>query len=72
MSSWIDCQERLPERDGTGESVGVLIYAPCEGMAMEAFLWEYQGQMGWATGGLPLYLDEVTHWMPMPPPPGQD
>ncbi len=61
MSEWISLIEQEPERRevcliGSDASEIILMAVYCEGL--------------WHTGdGKAQAIDDVTHWMPMPPPP---
>ncbi len=68
MIEWISVKDRLPEK---GQSVGYtfdgksirhdVVYPGYNGA------WESENSIGW-------YLNEtsITHWMPIPNPPGQE
>lgn len=65
MSEWISVKERLPE-----EWVEVLVFVPGVGCEIAWFcgavnLWR------WVWTGESVTLD-VTHWMPLPSPPGEE
>lgn len=74
MSEWISVKERLPEygervlvvsrvADLAVSYVDTMSYDPEEGICPE----------GWYTDdGWPRKDDEVTHWQPLPEPPGEE
>ena len=73
MSEWISVKERLPEEDRQ-----VLISCKNKAMFVAAFQQMYfSGEIVWHVSG-PLganrkvATDRVTHWMPLPPPPGEE
>lgn len=73
MSEWISVEDRLPE---IGDSVLVFFLWNGLGMTnvpcMESAV--YQGTLGFVGGGLEHFIElsppNVTHWMPLPEPPG--
>lgn len=63
IQQWISVSERLPE-----EFVSVLVCIPSENplpTVKEAYL----ANGAWATKMAIFFMEEVTHWMPMPEPP---
>lgn len=67
MSKWIPVTERLPDSDGL-----VLIFAPSadpgKPLMQSAWYDPHPDGIGWSF--LPKnWINAITHWMPMPPPP---
>lgn len=70
MSEWISVAERLPE---PGEAVD--IWADGERLANYEYIRDYKGAKGNnffdpIESGL-IAVRNATHWMPLPPPPGE-
>ena len=71
MSEWIECSDRLPEN-----SNDVTVYSPTLGV-FNGYCWRgffgekspvFYSNSGEHDDGL---KDDVTHWMPLPPPPAE-
>lgn len=62
MSEWISVEDRLPERDSE-----VICRSNKEGNRI------FIGYLGYRSGAWmedgSMHIGEVTHWMPLPPPP---
>ena len=59
---WISVKDRLPEK-----CTEILIYAPNHGCIVA----KYSNNEFWDTISCYVYsTDEITHWMPLPAPPG--
>lgn len=63
MPEWISVKDRLPEEPG---EVLVVLYGKV-GIA-----WYHGGEQFETGSGLICYVEEVTHWMPLPKPPKDD
>lgn len=59
MSRWIKCSDRLPDLDDDGYSEPVLAINEIGNIQVVSF---YSDE-GWDS------CNEITHWMPLPPPP---
>ena len=55
---WIKASERLPEKGGW-----YLIYAPSEGKPMINMAFWSSGRF---SGLVKVWIDAITHWMPLP------
>jgi hypothetical protein len=73
---WISVDDQLPpnERDEKGHDREYLVYADgrywldCWSEWRDDWGWsEWRGNWGWESH----WSDGVTHWMPLPPPPGE-
>jgi len=60
--NWISVKERLPEHYGS--------YLVCVGGVVTMFIYEHP-EREWRNRNGDIYLD-VTHWQPLPDPPGTE
>lgn len=63
---WIRVEERLPEEDEYGCSITVLVYEDNEHI-FQGYLYYEDGE--WLDMFSRYKTKDVTHWMPLPPPP---
>ncbi len=76
-NEWVSVEERLPQKDGW-----YLVYAPgywgnskifgLDGFAYSNFKHNYKVHWGIERGAGRGWLGIVTHWMPLPAPPGKE
>jgi len=70
MSEWISVKERLPEKTGRYQA-----WIPCGDSGFPSYF-DWNAEMkGWnvtAESGREHEITEVTHWMPLPPPPARE
>jgi hypothetical protein len=63
MSEWISVNDHMPK--GLGSAYPVLVYD--DSICVMEIAWRYYDDSGWCSDA---ELYHVTHWMPLPKPPG--